>query len=243
MHRRGKSDTEEEGPAWPGLVDLFAFGMAVMTLLWIMSLVAERSRGDQARKQVKDLTLSLQERLNNRKQKALEMLKDIPGLSVKDPESPDGILRLDIVAHDGILLQATVPSQDKVTFVTQKYDLEVGKADRIVAVARAMKSRGFFNDPARILVVEGEADPRPFLTTHGVPRDNVDLSALRAATVSKLLLQAEIPANQIEVVGLGARSQQSARRVGETLEEYERRLEEFRRVRLSLRFDLSRAQP
>lgn len=214
---------ESENASWPGLVDLFAFGMVIMLVMWMASAAADPPEGpstgseagapdDPLLSKGRDVARQVQEALAGGLQHTDIVPKpDLPGLEIRSFQGRE------------------------IYFRTGAFDLSpadeeaVGQLGEVVAAA-IQEQRAVF------VKVNGTADPRP-LGQLVPPRDNVELSALRAAAVSKILVLAGLR-DRLTVVGLG---EIGDLRTAST----EAELREFRKVYLTLevRLDLLRNQP
>lgn len=212
MLRRRSSD-DHENPAWPGLVDLFAFGMVLMGVLWAAaSPHAEpgdaRTALEEARRRVAELEAenaglksavkgaeeALDRLARTRAQALLDRLRGaLPASEVRFgdllPDSPEFAIEA---------VGGRTPTFDKAKAILHDDDRAL--------LARAAELLGPYvaADPALTLVIRGTADPRP-LTSPAHPRDNVELSALRAADTAKALGAGSnvMTMGKLSVVGLG----------------------------------------
>ncbi len=174
--RRRNRDEEHENPAWPALVDLFAFGMVVMLLLWVQAL-PEPPKPPPPAPDPRLVGLS----------RFLSGLETTSAVDfVWDPKEP--ILRL--IRFRG----------REIYFDSGRFDLAPEDIAIIRAVARDL-SKELVMYPQVVVVVSGTADPSPLVRALP-PRDNVELSALRAAEVSRVLVD-EGFRQKLQVVGLG----------------------------------------
>jgi len=207
--RRGSRDDDQENPAWPGLVDLFAFGMVTMLLLWV-SAIPEPP---------KDPELTPQER---ERRAQVEILEGI-GKVLKDKP---------VFGQDALIVEQNPPAIRVVRFSGQEIffdsaEFVLSDADRKAIGQAAVEIRvAIASRPELIVVVNGTADPEPFRPRPTPPRDNIELSALRAAEVSRILA-AEGLEKRLQVVGLGTRGEAE----GKTREQ----LREYRKVFIELR--------
>src|SRR5206468_8440142 len=183
--RSRRSHEDGENAAWPGLVDLFAFGMVIMLVMWLAATNVGPSAPPTPGGGTNDPLLAkgreLATQLRGELQKSL-----LPTDLQEKPDLP------------GVELRSY--HRKEVYFDTKKYELADNDREAITnlgkVVADAIESR-----PAVFVQVNGTADPRPFFQ-QVPPRDNVELSALRAAEVSKILIGAGLK-NRLNVVGLG----------------------------------------
>lgn len=202
-HRR-QSEEAQDNPAWPALVDLFAFGMVVMLLLWVQALPEPPKppppKPDPAIVDLQKLQGELQER----------------GLH------PDEDFEFDRRAR---ILRFVRLGHEEVFFPSGVSDLTVSDIEAIRTTAKTLSSiLGKF--PQLVVVVNGTADPNP-LSRDAPPRDNVELSALRAAAVSKILVEEGLK-GRFQIVGLG----EIGTAVGKTSEE----MKQYRKVFLEIRW-------
>ena len=218
--------TDHENPAWPGLVDLFAFSMILVLFLWVSSQtpqstdktdLADSLRVEQARiesllvenamlrKQLSSTRATLAKNTSDRRrllrQAILEELNDVSRRLVdRFGPHPEDSGELD-TARMRITIRRFLGRE--LLFGTLSSGLE--EEDRL-ALARFVRMIADLlpEHPALRLDIEGTADPRPVRrTTH--PRDNVELSALRAAAVANVMLSATPAlAGRVRVAGLGA---------------------------------------
>ncbi len=93
-----------------------------------------------------------------------------------------------------------------IVFNSAKWDLSA-KDEKALLEFRSTLAEVLHGFPKALIEVNGTSDPRPY-RVKGQVRDNIDLSAMRAATVAKLLAatdetSGEVITNDILVVGLG----------------------------------------
>ncbi len=188
--RRRNRDDEHENPAWPGLVDLFAFGMVVMLLLWVQSIPPPKppTGGGQP-------------------------TDPFGGIDFKGNDIP--------VVHVGDKLQIK-KFPGEIYFEQGHYDLKPSDAEALRNMALRLNRALLDRSDVRV-VVNGTADPVP-LSSAVPPRNNVELSALRAAEVSRTLLDGGLD-RQLSIVGLGEQG---------TLQGAADQMKELRRVYLEL---------
>jgi flagellar motor protein MotB len=173
--RPRRNDEEGENAAWPGLVDLFAFGMVVMLVMWFAS----------AKTGGRDPLL----------EKGREVSRALRGSLQADLHSADIVENMDLPG-----LEVRSYRGQEIYFDTNKFDLS--ESDRTaISTLGAIVAAAIKNQPAVIVKVNGTADPRP-LSRIDPPRNNVELSALRAAEVNQILVSAGLK-DRLTVVGLG----------------------------------------
>jgi flagellar motor protein MotB len=197
--RRRHTDDEFESPAWPGLLDLFAFGMVVMLLLWIQSLPEPVGPRPDPR------------------QLGLDRFRGSFG---------DGEIRSSDFTWDAqsFTLRLVRFGNQEIFFPSARFDLTAADVEAIRRVAGELSGK-LAQFPQVVIVVNGTADPIPLRSQHP-PRDNVELSALRAAVVSRTLVETGLN-GRFQVVGLGE--------VG-LASEHSDAMKAYRRVFLELRW-------
>jgi flagellar motor protein MotB len=122
----------------------------------------------------------------------------------------------------------------RVTFQTMKYELSPDDKRRLLALAPILyelrQKKKFY------ITINGTADPRELQNT-APPRDNTELSALRAATVAAML-QKSAPGlgHYLRVTGLGVKGQERNLAPGENADKIYR---QYRTVNLVLKIDVA----
>ena len=256
MKRRSRD--EHDNPAWPGLVDLFAFGMVIMIVMWVGARSVVRGSAEDLQKELdkaRRKAVALETRIDSLRtrvgifernspgsqpweiiqreqrkaaQDIIDRLRDIFGPAWKPAESTD-VEKNRIVVDDFLGRRIGF---DTGLAVLQPEDIELlrvyaAKLDSVVMI------------PTCEILINGQADPRP-LPDRGVhPRDNVELSALRAAAVARIFREASVELGaRTQVVGLGEVGENAPPGMPKVeQDEFYRR---FRTVRLVFRADLSR---
>lgn len=209
--RRRREDDDQENPAWPGLVDVFAFGMVIMLLLWARASVPIEAESTAPPPTVAELL----------EQEANRVTEDLLA-------EFDNSVTLE---RRGTTIEVTAYRNRQVYFDTGRYDL--APADRaVVQELGAIVARNIADRPQFVVLVNGTADPTPLMSAVP-PRNNVELSALRAAGVSQILTQGGLE-GRVQVVGLGETGTNSGQSSAE--------LREFRRVYLTLQVMPDRLQ-
>jgi flagellar motor protein MotB len=201
---RRRNHEDHENPAWPGLVDMFAFGMVIMLVLWA---AASKKPGPSPEDLKREYMVTLRQRLN-----------------VKDRLAEPVVSEL---AKETLDLRIENFSGREVSFSVGQYDLTDDDVKVVQEVAKALAAR-LHEEREVVVLVNGSADPTR-LESSAPPRDNVELSALRAAGVSRILISSGIDKCRVQVVGLGAQREESA-----VLSDKER--QNMRRVYLLLRY-------
>ena len=281
-----------DNPAWPGMVDIFAFSLALFMIFWFAGNFPAKL--ENLEKKTQDLSTrlktldsnnvilsadnrSLSARLQSLTQDNQNLLNQINALQEKNREldaqnnslaagtlaltaqvahlDEENIQLRDIGRHDWEkllkLLQEKIsglpvkiiPNQrdkeieiqgnPKITFETMKYDLNPGDQNLLEKLAPILQnlqqSNKFF------ITINGTADPREF-DRDFPPRNNSELSALRAATVGTVLEDAAPGlAQHLRIQGLGSKG--AARtRISDNLNTAYR---QYRTVSLVLKIDVA----
>ncbi len=251
-----------DNPAWPGMVDIFAFSLALFMIFWFagnfpakLENLEKKTQDLSARLKTLDSTnvllsadnRSLSARLQSLTQDNQNLLNQINSLQEKNREldaqnnslAADTLSLTARVAHldeENIQLRdigrqdwekllkllqekisglpvKIIPNQrdkeieiqgnPKITFETMKYDLNPGDQNLLEQLAPILQnlqqSNKFF------ITISGTADPREF-ERELPPRNNSELSALRAATVGRVLEDAAPGLGQhLRILGLGSK--------------------------------------
>ena len=257
-HRRDDFDN----PAWPGMVDIFAFSLALFMIFWFAGNFPAKLENLEKNNQdlfarlkmldAKNIHLTtdnqaLSAQLQSLNQNNQILLEQINSLQQKNRDldaqnnslaagtvalttkiahlDEENILLRDIGRHDWEKLFKVVqekfaglpvkiiPNQHdkeieiqgnpKITFETMKYDLGAGDQNLLESAAPILhnlrQSNKFF------ITINGTADPREF-DRDLLPRNNSELSALRAATVATVLENAAPGLGQhLRILGLGSK--------------------------------------
>jgi outer membrane protein OmpA-like peptidoglycan-associated protein len=169
MAFRSHREDDNDNNAWPGLVDLFAFGMALVLLLW----ASAESRGAGPRA---DINLPLP-----------------PGISIEQWLAEDVSRRLRARLSENLRIEAVAGPwraviRTGVEFPTNGFRLTEPQKRQVQQAASQLL--GYLEeDKDSQLVIAGQADPNRYVVEDGIPPDNnVELSALRAASVSALVI-------------------------------------------------------
>jgi flagellar motor protein MotB len=288
-HRREDADN----PAWPGLVDIFAFTLAFLLIIWFANNLPQKvenlekeSRDLSARiillagekQQLQDLNQSLRDKLALVDQTNLNLSDKVKLLeeSVRNLDSQKALLQevnvglgaeiqrlsaenaslRDIGRKDWEellkLLQsrlagmqmAIIPNEQekeieihgkpRITFETLRYELSDADRLRLERLAPILsdlrRQKQFF------ITISGTADPRE-LHNMTPPRNNAELSALRAATVAAMLENASPGLGRyLRVMGLGVKGQEKTLAPGEDPDKF---YQEYRTVSLVLKIDVA----
>jgi len=257
----------EENPAWPGLVDLYAFTLIIFIVIALKiknDMDAERSTLPAASLQQRIETLqarndSLVAELEAEKEKVAQLLQELKS----NRDDARAVLRQEarlavIALRDSLSEMMEAGSEDlgpvhpnlpefeirrfgghPVLFASGRYDLDEDAVNGVLALRNAL-ARVLGSFPQAQIEVSGTADPNPYRSS-GQIRDNVDLSAMRAATVAKLIKgkdeSGQVISNPVVIVGLGE--------VGEFIEDPLLRQQiyrEYRRVTLKIRIPIDSIQ-
>ncbi len=253
---------EFDNPAWPGMVDIFAFTLALFMIFWFagnfpaklenlekksQDLTARMRMLDSKNIHLTESNRSLNAKLESLTQNHQNLLTQVDSLQAKnrDLEAQNsslasGTLALNAkVAHLDEentqlrdigrqdweellkLLQEKlvglpvkiIPNQrekeieiqgnPRITFETLQYDLTESDQNRLEHLAPILRdlrqSKKFF------ITINGTADPRE-VQSNLPPRNNIELSALRAATVADVLESAATGLGQhLRILGLGSK--------------------------------------
>ncbi len=206
MLRKRRQD-EGENPAWPGLVDVFAFTLVFVLLLGlgddpgnkIEKLSKEKSKLQEENEKLKKAVTNLNELIGGRGLKELKEFYNI----VKNKLPQNYSIDLD---EDAI--EIVITGEPPIYFNTNEYKLSFSDSHRLSILAPIifilLQEKPFY------IIINGTADPR-FLPDRGIPpHNNVELSALRAATVADLLEKAAPGVvKYLRVAGLGVRGEEA----------------------------------
>jgi flagellar motor protein MotB len=288
-HRR----EDAENPAWPGLVDIFGFTLALLLLLWfaanwplkVKNLEMKRQDMERqllamtaANRQLKDQNQSLDKKLRlqgitnqaltlNKKQleennkilsNQINLLEannlDLSGkvqqldqekaafrdIGLKDWEELLKLLRAKLAGSNLVIIpnrnakEIEIQGKPRLTFETNRYELSPYDTQRLEALAPILyelrQKKKFF------ITINGTADPRE-LHNLAPPRNNTELSALRAAAVAALMVKAAPGLGQyLRVTGLGVKGHMRKLAPGENPDVAYRR---YRTVNLVLKIDVA----
>jgi flagellar motor protein MotB len=288
-HRR----EDAENPAWPGLVDIFGFTLALLLLLWfaanwplkVKNLEMKRQNVERqllamtaANRQLKAQNQSLDKNLRlqgitnqvltlNKKQveennkilsEQLNLLQannlDLSGkvqqldkeraafrdIGLKDWEELLKMLQAKLAGSDLVIIpnrqakEIEIQGKPRLTFATNRYELSPYDKQRLDALAPILyelrQKKKFF------ITINGTADPRE-LHNINPPRNNTELSALRAAAVAALMVKAAPGLGQyLRVTGLGVKGHTRKLAPGENPDMAYR---QYRTVNLVLKIDVA----
>jgi flagellar motor protein MotB len=204
---------QEEGdnPAWPGLVDIFAFTMVLFMLL--LGAVSPNTDLEKKIKQLKEEIKKKEEEINQLKNKLSELKEGFFLRGKKDLEILYEHLKEKVdnenftVSLDLKNLEIKIKGSPEVSFETARYTLSAGDRERLQrlapVLAAALQGKPFY------VLINGTADPRELKDRGVPPHDNVQLSALRAAAVAALLEKAAPGLGEdLRIVGLGVKGRE-----------------------------------
>ncbi len=284
---------DTDNPAWPGLVDIFAFTLVFLLIIWFannlpqkvenleketqdlsarinllagekqqleglnQSLREKLARVDEANLNLSGKVKLLEENLQNLdSQKALLQEANVglsaeiqrlnqENASLKDIGRKDWeeLLKLLQSRLAGTQMAIVPNEQDKeieihgkprITFETLKYELSDADRQRLERLAPILldlrRKKQFF------ITISGTADPRE-LHDAAPPRNNTELSALRAATVAAMLENASPGLGRyLRVMGLGVKGQEKTLAPGNDPDRF---YQEYRTVSLVLKIDVA----
>ena len=284
---------DTDNPAWPGLVDIFAFTLAFLLIIWFahnlpqkvenlkketLDLSARINLLTGEKQQLQDLNQSLTDKLalldqNNQnlndKVKTLEeSLRNLDSQKVLLQEANVGLkaevqslteetaslkdigrkdweellkllqsrlagMQLEIIPNEQNK-EIEIHGKPRITFATLKYDLSPADGQRLERLAPILldlrQKKQFF------ITINGTADPRE-LHDAAPPRNNTELSALRAATVAAMLENASSGLGRyLRVMGLGVKGQEKNLGPEDDPDSF---YQEYRTVSLVLKIDVA----
>lgn len=168
---------EHDDPSWPGLVDIFAFTMVIMVFLMAYAL------REKTAKQVAE------------EGGAATINNAAIGL-----RNSAGDFKVTTTGKNELTIEGL--ESHPLSFSVNAFDLEPVQVARLERIADAL-GRLVAANAQVLFFIDGRADPQEFHQAQA-PRDNTDLSALRAAFVAKTLVRrAPTLERKLRVVGLG----------------------------------------
>ncbi|MDP2326349.1 MAG: OmpA family protein [Gammaproteobacteria bacterium] len=207
-------------------MDLFAFGMALMVVLLAREYHMNAIAGENLP------TRSLAEAVAEQQRAKIVDLHT--SLQNADPEHSQDF-KLDSTRN--VILIETINGK-AITFGSMKWHLEQGKATKLEGIL-AVVAEAMATESTSVLKINGTADPRKVVSP-GTPSDNVELSALRAAAVARVVRSGSraIDPKRVQVVGLGEDGDEDIS--GLSVEEADAMLQKYRRVNLEIYIDANR---
>jgi flagellar motor protein MotB len=282
-----------DNPAWPGMVDIFAFSLALFMIFWFagnfpvkLENLEKKNQDLAARLKIlnsRNTDLSnnnqaLNTRLQSLTQNNQILLDQVNSLQDKNRDldtqnsslaagavaltakvarlDEENMQLRDIGRHDwekllkflqeklaGYPVKIIPNQQDKeieiqgdpkITFETMKFDLDSSDQNLLERLAPLLYSLRHSNK--FFITINGTADPREF-DRDQPPRNNSELSALRAATVATVLEDAAPGLGQhVRILGLGSKGLAKTARSTDNLNTAYR---QYRTVSLVLKIDVA----
>lgn len=284
---------DTDNPAWPGLVDIFAFTLAFLLIIWFANNLPQKVENLEKetqtlsaritsltgeKQQLRSLNQSLQNRLALMEQSNQNLSDQVKGLesSLRDLDSQRAVLKeanlglnaavqrlqdanaslrdlgrqdwqellqmlrkrlagmqLEIIPHEQEK-EIEIHGKPRITFETLQYELAGMDRQRLERLAPILldlrQKKPFF------ITINGTADPRE-LHDAAPPRNNTELSALRAATVAAMLENASPGLGRyLRVMGLGVKGQ---KRSLAPEDDPDRFYQKYRTVSLVLKIDMA----
>ncbi|MBO3754998.1 MAG: OmpA family protein [Candidatus Brockarchaeota archaeon] len=244
---------DTESPTWPGLVDIFAFTMVLLILLSSQSLKAKDEHIDRLRAEIE----SYKSQLANTQRELDSWRETLAGMEISREErlaleerlQAQGMRILKELAEGLNIRLAAIQVTPEVNFESLEIridrflgrDISFDRGQYDLSLEDQFLLRQFapgllevIKDKPVVFLINGRADPLPYrYTPQRPPRDNIELSALRAATVAKLMEEsAEGISKWLQVVGLGETGKLVTAADSERAEEIYR---QYRRVSFIIR--------
>jgi flagellar motor protein MotB len=282
-----------DNPAWPGMVDIFAFSLALFMIFWFagnfpvkLENLEKKNQDLLARLKMLDSTnihlsannQTLSTQLQSLTQSNKNLLDQVNSLQEKnrDLDAQNSSLAAGTVAlvakvahldeentqlrdigrqdwerllkflqeklagfpvkiipnqHDK---EIEIQGNPKITFETMKYDLgteDQNLLERLAPLLQALRRTNTF-----FITINGTADPREF-DRDLPPRNNSELSALRAATVATVLEDAAPGLGQhLRILGLGSKG---VAKTAHTTDNLNTAYRPYRTVSLVLKIDVA----
>ncbi|MEM4720957.1 MAG: hypothetical protein QXT73_02685 [Candidatus Methanomethylicaceae archaeon] len=229
LHRRRRE--EGDNPAWPGLVDVFAF-----TLVFVILLSIANDSKNNINQLIKE-NKQLQQEKKKLEEKYAELKKGVTGLRelkefydiLKNKLPKDYEIDIDEDAIE-IIINGVPP----IYFETGEYKLSVRDSQRLSRLASLIYP--LIHEKPFYVLINGTADPR-YLYDRGIPpHNNVELSALRSATVADLMEKiAPGVGKYLRVAGLGVRGEEAPPGV-----DRDKYYQQFRTINLVIKVDVEK---
>lgn len=238
---RWRRREEGENPAWPGLVDVFAFTLVFVMLLWLSTDLPQEI--EKLQKEKAAYQQQLQELENSIKdlRDQVAKLQEIMSLGRQRLQDLLAHLELRVDKNNFSLtsqldyLEIKIHGEPLIYFGTARYELVELDQERLKHLApilyETLRGQPFY------ILINGTADPRE-MRDRLPPRDNIQLSALRAATVAALLEKAAPGlGDYLRIVGLGVKGREMPLPIGADPDEFYR---PYRTVDLVIKVDLEK---
>lgn len=209
-----QSDGHDD-PSWPGLVDIFAFTLVLVVFLMAAALEQPQPKDvEKARQEFGESKIG---------ETGEDLRKRLPSETVRPPDD-----------QNEIIVQG--PEKNPISFRINEYELDSIHIVRLESIAVALDEVVKKNLPIRI-IIDGRADPQEFKNRPLTPpRDNRELSALRAAFVARTIVEkAPDLSKHLHVVGLGEEGEKAPESM--SLEDKESYYAPFRRVSIRIQID------
>ncbi len=225
----GFNRSEGENPAWPGLVDVFAFTLVFVLLLGITH------QPDEKIKELEEENKMLQLEISKLQNNLVEINEMIRGRGLRELKELFEIARKNFpddynlnINEDSI--EISITTSPAIFFNTAEYKLHTSDHQRLGRLAPILLD--LINGKPFYILINGTADPRP-LHQKIPPQNNIELSALRSATVADILEKtAPGLGRYLRVTGLGVRGEKAP--PGVDPEQY---YQQFRTVSLVIKVD------
>lgn len=172
------AEQEATTPIWPAFGDLMAclFGVFVLFFVWMLTV-----------------QVVLSEDLESARREQAETTERV--------EELERALALPLAAGLITLVDGNIGISGGVLFESASASLSPDGAELLQNIAGPLREYLIAEDQAAM--ISGFTDERP-LSGHGVFRDNWELSAERALTVTRALIEAGLPADAVFAAGFGA---------------------------------------
>ncbi len=246
-------EEDSDSPAWPGLVDIFAFTMVLMVLLSTQALKGTNQEVNRLQAELEDcekrvsamrteiasyektleaLEISREERLTLEERLQAQGKRLINELAASLTSELGKLGVFHEINPDALEIKIEKFMDRDISFDRGQYDLSL--EDEAILQQFAPTLLKVIKDRPVVILINGRADPLPYrYTPQRPPRDNIELSALRAATVAKLMeASARGISKWIQVVGLGETGELVLGTDPERAEEIYR---QYRRVSFTIR--------
>jgi hypothetical protein len=218
---RLRRQDDYENPAWPGLVDIFAFTLVLALIIW-----GSGKPGGDTGNGIRVTPPSIIDEVAKLERQHLEKFHKC-FLNCVNPGEVD-------CNYDDQTREIKISFHDPIIFGTNKFDLTPDDQMRFKELAPKLQK--CVSSGPYIILINGTADPRKIRETSKTPKNNTELSALRSATVSGLLDEAVSGiGKKPRVVGLGVKGKLIEPEPPDADEAYK----EYRTVYLIIRVEFS----